>query len=358
MEPICKPSKRSVLQAKFRFGLLVSLASSQLLGCQTPAWWAYRSMDCIPPAADNVATEYLQTCGENSGNSSTSSDAPASSDPLKLPRELPGTQTPDLIAPLRDNLEPQTYREELKRLYPELAPIESNQVAMPDSISESSPLEGLHQLARENHPGLKAAVASVEAARGLMIQAGLPPNPSIGYQADTVRTLNTPGYHGAYLQQTIITARKLGLSAEAAAVDYANALVEQRKTWVQVMTQIRRAYFDVLAARRQHPARRLHGAWQAGDDHPVEAHARRAEGMAGAIGLLLPGRIQRHALREEGFAGVVEIRDAAMPHQVDAAAQAAWIVHGAPCRFFRPSYTRCHSGMAKRRHFACWQLIP
>lgn len=251
MTSIGKPSNRSDLQAKFRFGLLVSLASSQILGCQTPAWWAYRSMDCIPPTADNVATEYLQTCGQNLRNSSTGSDAPASSDPLKLPRELPGTQTPDLIAPLRDNLEAQDYREQLKRLYPELTPIESNQAAMPDSISDASPLVGLHELARQNHPGLKAAVASVEAARGLMIQAGLPPNPSIGYQADTVRTLNTPGYHGAYLQQTIITARKLGLSAEAAAVDYANAIVEQRRTWVQVMTQIRRAYFDVLAARQR-----------------------------------------------------------------------------------------------------------
>jgi cobalt-zinc-cadmium efflux system outer membrane protein len=76
-------------------------------------------------------------------------------------------------------------------------------------------LESLHELARQNHPGLKAASASIEAARGLMVQAGLPPNPSVGYQSDTVRTANTPGYHGAYLQQTIVTARKLGPSKEA-----------------------------------------------------------------------------------------------------------------------------------------------
>jgi cobalt-zinc-cadmium efflux system outer membrane protein len=122
---------------------------------------------------------------------------------------------------------------------------------MPEATAGVSALESLHELARQNHPGLKAAAADVEAARGLMIQAGLPPNPSVGYQADTVRTLNTPGYHGAYLQQTIITAQKLGLAAEAAAVDYANATVQQRKTWVTVMTEIRRAYFDVLAARQR-----------------------------------------------------------------------------------------------------------
>jgi outer membrane protein TolC len=84
-----------------------------------------------------------------------------------------------------------------------------------------------------------------------MIQAGLPPNPNFGYEADTVRTLNTPGYKGAYLQQTIVTARKLGLAAEAAAVDYANAVISQRKTWVTVTSKIRRSYFQVLASRQR-----------------------------------------------------------------------------------------------------------
>ncbi|MFM8571852.1 MAG: TolC family protein [Pirellula sp.] len=233
---------------KFRLGLVATLVGCQVLGCQTPAWWAYRSMHCVGPSADGLTTDYLETCGQAQQQSAVSA---ASSDPLKLPQELPGTQTPDLIAPLRDKLDPQSYGDELKRLYPELPPIEGNSIAMPDPSVAASPLESLHELARQNHPGLKAAVASVESARGLMIQAGLPPNPSMGYEADTVRTLNTPGYHGAYLQQTIITARKLGLSAEAAAVDYANAMVEQRKTWVAVMTEIRRAYFDVLAARQR-----------------------------------------------------------------------------------------------------------
>lgn len=238
----------AAMRLKLRLGILATLAASQTLGCQTPAWWAYRSMDCLPPTADNVATEYLQTCGEGGAVGGSVS---ASSDPLKLPPELPGTQTPDLIAPLRDKLDPASYREELKRLYPELSPIEDSPTAMPEVSQAGSPLDSLHGLARQNHPGLRAAAASVEVARGLMIQAGLPPNPSVGYQADTVRTLNTPGYHGAYLQQTVVTARKLGLAAEAAAVDYANAVVEQRKTWVSVMTEIRRAYFDVLAARQR-----------------------------------------------------------------------------------------------------------
>lgn len=249
MKPLAnRTSKPRRSRANLRIGLLASLLAGSIAGCQTPAWWAYRSMDCVPKTADNVATQYLQTCGEVPA---TNTSTLGSSDPLKLPPELPGTQTPDLIAPLRDKLDPQAYQEELKRLYPEPSMIPSNAIAMPDPAGGESALESLHELARQNHPGLKAAVANVEVARGLMIQAGLPPNPSVGYQADTVRTINTPGYHGAYLQQTVVTAQKLGLAAEAAAVDYANAMVEQRKTWITVMTEIRRAYFDVLAARQR-----------------------------------------------------------------------------------------------------------
>ncbi len=84
-----------------------------------------------------------------------------------------------------------------------------------------------------------------------MIQAGLPPNPQVGYQADTVRTLFTDGYQGAYLQQTFITARKLGLAAEAAAVDHANAYLALRKSWYTVVSEVRRQYFNTLAARKR-----------------------------------------------------------------------------------------------------------
>ena len=122
---------------------------------------------------------------------------------------------------------------------------------MAENSNESLTLEELQAIARENHPALRAAAASVESARGLMIQAGLPPNPNFGYEADTVRTLNTPGYHGAYLQQTFITAQKLGLAAQAAAVDYANAGIAQRKACVTVQSAVRRSYFQVLGARKR-----------------------------------------------------------------------------------------------------------
>ena len=175
--------------------------------------------------------------------------------PLVLPKELPGAEASPLSLPRTGAdgkpLDPETQKENILKLYAPLAMVSIAPDALAENSAELLTLETLQSIARENHPGLRAAAASIESARGLMIQAGLPPNPSLGYQADTVRTANTLGYHGAYLQQTLITARKLGLAAEAAAVDYANAGIAYRKTCVTVQTSVRRSYFQVLAARKR-----------------------------------------------------------------------------------------------------------
>lgn len=270
-------------------------------GCHTPNWYAYHSLWKVPCTADESGRSYFEK--QSVGNATESPRVRSSSppvdsspaevprkdqteppdrasisaapdiqlashiqaeaprkplqekSPLKLPEDLPGADTPPITLPRRDAqdrpLDPSKQKENILRLYTELTELPLEPDALPDASNGLFSLEELHRIARENHPGLRAAAASVEAARGLMIQAGLPPNPNIGYEADTVRTLNTPGYHGAYLQQTFITARKLGLAAQAAAVDYANAEVNQRKAWVTVQSSVRRSYFHVLAARKR-----------------------------------------------------------------------------------------------------------
>lgn len=270
-------------------------------GCRVPNWYAYHSLGKVPCSADESGRSYFekQSVGNSTENPGARSNTPAvhsspaeaplksqsepnnranisaapgiqlashiqgetpkkpaqGLSPLKLPEELPGADTPPITLPSRDAqdkpLDPIKKKENILKLYPDLTELPIEPDALPDASNGLISLEELHRIARENHPGLRAAAASVEATRGLMIQAGLPPNPNLGYEADTVRTLNTPGYHGAYLQQTFITAKKLGLAARAAAVDYANAEVNQRKTWVTVQSSVRRAYFQVLAARKR-----------------------------------------------------------------------------------------------------------
>ena len=270
-------------------------------GCRVPNWYAYHSLGKVPCTADESGRSYFEK--QSVGNSpespgarssippvhSSPAEAPPKSQsepidrssisaaqdiqlashiqdetpkkpaqgqsPLKLPDDLPGADTPPITLPRRDAqdkpLDPIKKKENILKLYTELTELPIEPDALPDASNGLFSLEELHRIARENHPGLRAAAASVESARGLMIQAGLPPNPNFGYEVDTVRTLNTPGYKGAYLQQTFITAKKLGLAAQAAAVDYANAEVIQRKTWVTVQSSVRRAYFQVLAARKR-----------------------------------------------------------------------------------------------------------
>ena len=257
------------------------LALIAIMGCKAPQAFPFRTLYCLPNRADVSAPEYWQSCGEGATNSTTSSEVsrPSQGDleptlltlashqqapetlgqqgplgergPLSLPPELPGANTEPLLVPGLRDLGADEQRKVIRNLFPELRDSKTEPGAMPQSIDSRIGLDSLHQLAYSNHPSLRAAAANVESTRGLMIQAGLPPNPKVGYQADTVNTIFTQGYQGAYLTQTIVTARKLGLAAEAAAVDYANAVVNQRKIWVHVTSNIRRAYFQTLAARER-----------------------------------------------------------------------------------------------------------
>ena len=179
--------------------------------------------------------------------------------PFQLPSILPGADTPPLSVPRqsyneKDKDKGSTEQERIAafaQLYPPLIPMPKMADAAPDAALGIIGLEELQQLTRENHPGIRAAAAAIETARGKMIQAGLPPNPNFGYEADTVRTALTRGYHGAYIQQTFITARKLGLAAEAAAVDHANASLALQKTWYTTISEVRRQYFIALTARQR-----------------------------------------------------------------------------------------------------------
>lgn len=259
------------------------LALIAIMGCKAPQVFPCRTFHCIPNQTDGSAADFWNSCGAGRTvkKASLEQTVPFPSEPeptlltlashqqtadqarqidqapqidqgpLSLPSELPGAATEPLVVPGLRDLSADEQRKAIRDLFPELRDMSPDTGAIPESIDTRIGLESLHQLAYANHPSLRSAAANVESTRGLMIQAGLPPNPKAGYEADTVNTLFTQGYQGAYLAQTFVTARKLGLAAEAAAVDHANAVVNQRKVWVQVSSNIRRAYFQVLAARQR-----------------------------------------------------------------------------------------------------------
>lgn len=169
---------------------------------------------------------------------------------FEVPRALPGSEVPPLDVPEYDPNQPLDERKtSIEKLY---APIPALPVADEDAGDHAAwALTDLEHVAWENHPALAQAEAQVEVARGGMIQAGLHPNPTIGYEADTVNTLGTAGYHGPYVEQQIVTGGKLKLAQCAAAMEFENAQIAYQRTKIDIATRVRLAYYDLCVAQRR-----------------------------------------------------------------------------------------------------------
>lgn len=168
---------------------------------------------------------------------------------LQVPPELPGSDAQSLrIPPFDPNQPPEERRALMERLYPELPPLPD--VPLPDPSQPVWTLAELEQIAWEHHPALMQAAAQVEVARGGMIQAGLHPNPHIGWEEDTIAN-GIQGYKGPYMTQEIVTGGKLKLARSAAAMDYENAQVAYQRTRIEVSTRVRSAYYDLLVSQQR-----------------------------------------------------------------------------------------------------------
>ena len=163
--------------------------------------------------------------------------------PLRIPPELPGANAPPIELP------PEASEKEraLNALYPPLPPLspELQPAAGPDGRPLS--LSDLQSLATANNPAIKTAVASVDAARGALVQAGAYPNPSIFWEGDTVMT-GKAGYQGAGFDQPLKGANKIKLQKALATMDLRNAELALRRAQSDLATQVRSNYFGVLVA--------------------------------------------------------------------------------------------------------------
>src|SRR6267142_7262850 len=131
---------------------------------------------------------------------------------------------------------------------------QTNSRATAGSAGEEIPtvlsLESLEQIALERNPTLVQAGAQVRISRGKAIQAGLLPNPLIGYAGEQIGIAGTAGeLQGMFIEQEIVTGHKLQLSR-------AKVMQEAREAELQVMAQqyrvlhsVRIAYYDVLVRR-------------------------------------------------------------------------------------------------------------
>jgi outer membrane protein, heavy metal efflux system len=135
--------------------------------------------------------------------------------------------------------------------YPELGRAQSS------TSTSLITLEQLQKMARENNPTLRQAEAEIRAAEARRQQAGLYPNPSVGYTGDEIRGGSVGGgKQGFFVQQTIVTGGKLKLSRDVFAHETKLATIEAEEQRIRVDTAVKMAFIRVLAAQEMLDARR------------------------------------------------------------------------------------------------------
>ena len=159
-----------------------------------------------------------------------------------IPPELPGSDTPPLAKATRNG----------KDQFPALPTLPTQLPSEPSETGKPLTLAELEQIALSTNPTIRQAAADVEAARGRATQAGLYPNPELGYSADQMNSgegVQTRGQQGGYVAFVIKTAGKLQLARLASLMEYYNAQVALRKAQIDLVNQVRANYFAVLVAR-------------------------------------------------------------------------------------------------------------
>jgi len=113
-------------------------------------------------------------------------------------------------------------------------------------------LEDLEQMALRRNPSISQASASVRAAQALRRQAGLYPNPTIGYTGDEINrgSVFNYGEHGMFVEQRFVTGGKLGIAKKIAEQEIAQSQAEVEAQRQRVLNSVRALYYQALGEQR------------------------------------------------------------------------------------------------------------
>jgi outer membrane protein, heavy metal efflux system len=110
-------------------------------------------------------------------------------------------------------------------------------------------LDDARRIAAESNPTLRQAEAEIRAAKARTQQAGLYPNPSIGYTGDEIRGgSNNGGKQGFFIEQSIVTGGRLAKSRTVFEQETHIAELEAEQQKTRVETSVKIAFYRVLAA--------------------------------------------------------------------------------------------------------------
>jgi outer membrane protein, heavy metal efflux system len=169
-------------------------------------------------------------------------------------------------------------------------------------------LEQMQKVASESNPTLQQAEMEIRAAKSRQQQAELYPNPTVGYTGDEIRGGSVGGgKQGFFVQQTIVTGGKLGLTRNIFGREVRLAELEAEEQKIRVQSAVRIAFLRVLAAQELLDARRdmekiakdaaeterrLMNTGQADESEVLEAEVE-------AQRMRMSSRMQENTLREE-----------------------------------------------------------
>ena len=130
---------------------------------------------------------------------------------------------------------------------PENAPGDSPSAVVPERVAVLS-LADLEALALQHNPTLSQAQAAVDQEQGVYRQAGLYPNPQLGYFNSSATNTGMKQSNGLFASQEIVTAKKLCLAREAAAQEVKRLGWDQEAQRMRVLNDLRIRYYEVLGA--------------------------------------------------------------------------------------------------------------
>jgi outer membrane protein, heavy metal efflux system len=113
-------------------------------------------------------------------------------------------------------------------------------------------LQELEEMALRGNPSLPQAAAGVRSAEALRRQAGLYPNPVVGYTGEDINrgAVFNYGEHGIFVEQRFVTGGKLGIARRVAEQGIAQSEAERGAQRQRVVNAVRSLYYQALGEQR------------------------------------------------------------------------------------------------------------
>lgn len=128
----------------------------------------------------------------------------------------------------------------------------SDAVPVPGNVSSvvrGVSIAELQAMAQARNPEIAVWDQKIDAARGTMLQASLPYNPTVGYDSEEIGSDGKAGKHGVVVSQELMTGNKRGYAQNAGRLEV-EALMRRREVVAQrVANEVRALAWQTQAAR-------------------------------------------------------------------------------------------------------------